>query len=279
MGNKYPRLISWNYWDGVSLFTNKKVQEELTEYYILDEEGEKEIEDGTLTNLNEPGKHICTTHFKKVVRLGYTKNSKKHRNIYVDMQNKYPELYRKLKPFDGILKDCGSYVYIGLPWLDTFFGYGFYPSHVDVFLDKNISYIKKECWTVDLINELVKYKPYSIFGNPIKEYQEKYIPTFLLTLKITFPDLYDKIEKKTDKDARELLLGKFVPVTKLNAGIVGVVKGGFCLPDTWYYDGEYLNGTKQDDGLTVEYRINATDEVLVKIIDVSTVPFDLVSEQ
>ena len=100
-----------------------------------------------------------------------------------------------------------------------------------------------------------------------------------MSLKIKFPELYENVDGKTDKDARELLLGKFVPVTKLNVGTVGVVRGGFCLPDTWHYDGEYLNGTKQDDGLTVEYRIKATDEVLVKIIDVSTVPFDLVSEQ
>lgn len=67
-------------------------------------------------------------------------------------------------------------------------------------------------------------------------------------------------------------------MTKLNVGTVGVVKGGFCLPDTWYYDGEYLNGTKQDDGLTVEMRIKATDDVSVKVINVSTVPFVLVNE-
>lgn len=90
--------------------------------------------------------------------------------------------------------------------------------------------------------------------------------------------MYKNVDRKTDKDTRELLLGKFVPVTKLNVGTVGVVKGGFCLPDTWYYDGEYINGTKQEYGLTVEYRIKATDEVLVKVVDVSTVPFDLVNE-
>ena len=67
-------------------------------------------------------------------------------------------------------------------------------------------------------------------------------------------------------------------MTKLNVGTVGVVKGGFCLPDTWYYDGEYLNGTKQDGQLTIEMRIKATDGVLVKVVDVSTVPFDLVNE-
>ena len=50
MENKYPRLISWNYWDGISLFSRKKSAEELTEYYILDKDGEKEIEDGTITN-------------------------------------------------------------------------------------------------------------------------------------------------------------------------------------------------------------------------------------
>lgn len=276
MENKYPRLISWSYWDGTSLFSRKNSAEELTEYYILDEGGEKEIEDGTLTDAGVPFRSVCRTHFKKVVRTGYTRNSKKHKNIYFAMQDKYPELENKLKFFEGILKDCGSYVYINLPWLSGWCG--FYSKHEEVFLDSSECYIKKEYWTVELINELIQYKPRNFEGGVITDYQEKYIPQFLLSLKVKFPELYEKVDRKTDKDIRELYLGKFIPVTKLNVGTVGDVKGGFFLPDTWYYDGEYLNGTKQDDGLTVEYRIKATDEVLVKIIDVSTVPFDLVSE-
>lgn len=279
MENKYPRLISWNYWDGTSFFSRKKSAEEITEYYILDKDGEKEIEDGTLTDAGGPFRSVNRTHFKKVVRTGYTRNSKKHKDIYFSMKDKYPELENKLKFFEGILKDCGSYVYIGLPWLSGWQVSDFYSRHGNVFLDSSARYIKKEYWTVELINELINYKPRNFEGGIITDYQEKYIPQFLLSLKLKFPELYEKVDRKTDKDTRELLLGKFVPVTKLNVGTVGVVKGGFCLPDTWYYDGEYLNGTKQDDGLTVEMRIKATDEVFVKVVDVSTVPFDLVSEQ
>lgn len=278
MENKYPRLISWSYWDGTSFFSRKNNAEELTEYYILDEDGEKEIEDGTITRTDNPYNHFCRTHFKKVVRTGYTRNSKKHKDIYFAMKNKYPELENRLKVFEGILKDCGSYVYMNLPWLYTDWGYDFYSKHEDVFLENDTAYIKKECWSVELINEIVKYKPRNFEGGIIADYQEKYIPLFLLELKIKFPELYKNVDRKTDKDIRELLLGKFVPVTKLNVGTVGVVKGGFCLPDTWYYDGEYLNGTKQDDGLTVEYRIKAADKVLVKVVDVATVPLELVSE-
>lgn len=279
MGNKYPRLISWNYWDGTSLFSRKSSAEELTEYYILDEDGEKEIEDGTLTDAGGPFRSVNRTHFKKVVRTGYTRNSKKHKDIYFSMKDKYPELENKLKFFEGILKDCGSYVYINLPWLSGWHGYDFYSEHEDVFLENNSCYIKKEYWTVELINELIHYKPRNFEGCVIEDYQEKYIPLFLLELKIKFPELYENVDRKTDKDTRELLLGKFVPVTKLNVGTVGAVKGGFCLPDTWYYDGEYLIGTKQDENLPVEMRIKATDEVFVKVVDVSTVPIDLVSEQ
>ena len=67
MENKYPRLISWNYWDGTSLFSRKNNVEELTEYYILDKDGEKEIEDGTLTHAGGQFRSVCRTHFKKVV--------------------------------------------------------------------------------------------------------------------------------------------------------------------------------------------------------------------
>lgn len=278
MGNKYPRLISWDYWDGTSLFSRKNSAEELTAYYILDEDGEKEIEDGTLTDAGGPFRSVNSAHFKKVVRTGYTRNSKKHKDIYFAMQDKYPELENKLKFFGGILKDCGSYVYIGLPWLSGWHGYDFYSKHEDVFPENNSCYIKKECWTVELINELIHYKPRNFEGCVITDYQEKYIPQFLLSLKIKFPELYQRVDRKTDKDIRELLLGKFIPVTKLNVGTVGAVKGGFCLPDTWYYDGEYLIGTKQDENLPVEMRIKATDEVFVKVVDVATVPLDLVSE-
>lgn len=125
MGNKYPRLISWCYWDGTSLFSRNRSAEELTEYYILDEEGEKEIEDGTLTDAGGPFRSVNRTHFKKVVRTGYTRNSKKHKDIYFAMQDKYSELENKLKFFEGILKDCGSYVYINLPWLSGWHGYDF----------------------------------------------------------------------------------------------------------------------------------------------------------
>lgn len=279
MENKYPRLISWNYWDGTSLFSRKNNVEELTEYYILDKDGEKEIEDGTLTHAGGPFRSVCRTHFKKVVRTGYTRNSKKHKDIYYSMKEKYPELENRLKVFEGILKDCGSYVYINLPWLSGWRGSDFYSGHKDVFLDSSSTYyIKKEYWTVELINELIHYKPRNFEGGVIADYQEKYIPQFLLSLKIKFPELYEKVDRKTDKDIRELYLGKFVPVTKLNVGTVGVVKGGWGLPDTWYYDGEYLNGTKKDGNLLVEMRIKATDDVLVKVVDVETVPLDLVSE-
>ena len=279
MGNKYPRLISWNYWDGTSLFSRKNSAEELTEYYILDDGGEREIADGTLTDAGGPFRSVNMTHFKKVVRTGYTRNSKKHKDIYFAMQDKYPELENKLKFFEGILKDCGSYVYINLPWLSGWHGYDFYFKHEGVFLNSSTCYIKKEYWTVELINELIHYKPRNFEGCVIESYQEKYVPQFLLSLKLKFPELYAQVDRKTDKDTRELLLGKYVPVTKLNIGTVGAVQGELFLPDTWYYDGEYLNGTKQEGNLPVEMRIKATDEVFVKVVDVSTVPFDLVSEQ
>lgn len=275
MGNKYPRLISWEYWDGTSIFTRKKEKEEITEYYILDAEGEKEIEDGTLTNkLDTFARRINRVNFKKVTRFGYTKNSKKYKDIYFDMKKKYPELENKLKSFDGMLKDCCSYVYINLPWLDGIVD-SFVSKHKDVFLNSNPNYIKKDFWNIELINSLIDYEPRSLMGGVIKDYQEKYIPAFLLNLKVKFPEFYDKLDRKTDKDSRALFLGKYVPVTKLNVGNVGNINGVLFLTDTWYYDGEYLNGTKKEGNITVELRIKATDDVIVKITDVNTVPIDL----
>ena len=267
----YPRLISWHYYDGRNFFNKKTEKEEIIEYYILDEKGEQEIADGTLTNYGQPFRTF-SPYFKKVHREGYTKNSKKYKDIYYNMRSKHPELEDKIKKYDGTLKDCGYYVYLNLHYISTVVGNSFVSKHEDVFLNGNLNYIKKECWTVDLINAILNYKPYSIFGNEITEYQEKYVPMFLLCVKKHFPELYESLDKKTDKDDRELLLGKYVPVVTLHPGIVGEVQGVTLLSDTWNYDGEYLTAEEECDNITVEHRIKATDDIQVKVIDINTVP-------
>lgn len=272
MANEYPRLISWHYYDGRNVFSKAPEKEEIIEYYILDKDGEQEIADGTLTNMKTSFNKV-SAHFKRVVKMGYTKKSRKYRDIYHKMKSTYPELEDKIKPYNDTLKDCGSYVYVYLPYINNTFADGSFASkHKDVFLNGNTNYIKKEFWTVDLINDILNYKPCSIFGNEITEYQEKYMPMFLLNVKKHFPALYENLDRKTDKDERELLLGKYVPLKTLKPGIVGDVQGVVLLADRWNYDGEYLTAGEEYGNITVEHRIKANGDVKVRVIDINTVP-------
>lgn len=271
MANEYPRLISWHYYDGRNVFSRTQDKEEIIEYYILDKEGEQEIADGTLTSLGKLFNRI-SSHFKRVVRTGYTKKSRKYRDIYYDMKSKYPELEDKIKPYNDTLKDCGSYVYIDLPYLDTIRSNSFVSNHPNIFVNENQNYIKKECWTPDLINDILNYKPRSVMGNEITEYQEKYMPMFLLNVKKHFPALYENLDRKTDKDERELLLGKYVPLKTLKPGVVGDVQGVVLLADKWNYDGEYLTAGEECGNITVEHRIKANGDIKVRVIDINTVP-------
>lgn len=90
----------------------------------------------------------------------------------------------------------------------------------------------------------------------------------------SFPALYENLDRKTDKDERELLLGKYVPLKTLKPGIVGDVQGVVLLADKWNYDGEYLTAGEEYGNITVEHRIKANGDIKVRVIDINTVPVD-----
>ena len=80
--------------------------------------------------------------------------------------------------------------------------------------------------------------------------------------------------EQKNKDERELLLGKYVPLKTLKPGIVGDVQGVVLLADKWHYDGEYLTAGEECGNITVEHRIKANGDIKVRVIDIKTVPVD-----
>lgn len=55
------------------------------------------------------------------------------------------------------------------------------------------SYIPLEELTIDVLNQIIKYRPQAIMGGEIKDYQKKIIPNVLFELRKVFPDVYEKL--------------------------------------------------------------------------------------
>ena len=265
---KYPRLISWQY-NSNEIFNDR---EQLIEVYILNELGEEEIKDGTLTNYKEMFKKP-NKYFKVIREEGFTKKSKNYKKMFYKMKEKYPNLEKKINQYEGNLKDCGSYIYMDLSFIDTMLSSSFYSMNEECFLE-NPNYIKKECFTVEFIEKLLNYIPYSWMGPEIKDYQKIEVPKLLLALKLKFPEIYNKLSKKTKQDIRENFLNKYGKIKNLKPGKVGEIKGQVFMPSLWEYDGEYLKTTENKHGLEVEYKIKANDFIEVKIIDINTVDLE-----
>lgn len=265
--NKYPRLISWEYHNAYS-----NLKEDITEVYILDERGEEEIKDGTLTNYKEIFKRP-NKYFRINTKEGFTKKAKKYKYMYLKMKEQYPDLEKKIKPYNKILKDCGSYIYMNLSFMDIMSSSSFYSQNKEYFLE-NPNYVKKECFTIEFIEKLLNYTPYSLFGGEITDYQKIEVPKLLLALKLNFPEIHSKLSRKSEQDIRENFLNKFEKLTMLKPGKVGKIKGEIFLPNLWEYDGEYLKSTEKKKNLDIEYKIKANDSIEVEIIDIDTVDLD-----
>lgn len=265
---KYPRLISWEYHSNDYI----KAKEQLIEVYILNELGEDEIKDGTLTNYKEIFNHP-NTYFRVVKKDGVTIKSKTYKNIYFKMKEKYPNLEKKIKPYTKTLKDCGSYIYMNLSYIDSMLADSFYYQNKDSFLN-HPNYVKKECFTIEFIEKLINYIPYSWMGPEIKDYQKIEVPKLLLALKLNFPEIHNKLSRKSKQDIRENFLNKFEKLKILKPGKVGKIKGQIFLPDLWEYDGEYLKSTEKKKNLDIEYKIKVNDSIEVEIIDINTVDLE-----
>lgn len=266
--NKYPRLISWEYHDATL-----KNKENLIEVYILNELGEDEIKDGTLTNykkiVNKPNKY-----FNVITREGFTLKARNCKQMYFKMKEKYTDLENKIRQYKGNLKDCGSYIYMNISYINASPTTSFYMKNEECFLGSP-NYVKKEHFTIQFIEKILNYTPYSWTGTEIEDFKKYEIPKLLLALKLKFPEIHDKLSIKSDADVRSNFLHHYEKLKNLKPGKVGKIKGHqIFMPSLWEYDGEYLKTTKNENGLEVEYRIKADDSIEVEIVDINTIDLD-----
>ena len=90
---------------------------------------------------------------------------------------------------------------------------------------KTCNIFKKEELTVSLLNLLLSYKPYAMFGGEIKDYQQKTVPFILQAIKKTAPELFaDLIKEYPEYENR-------IPDYKNRYAYIHTLKGGTVLKD------------------------------------------------
>lgn len=266
----YPKLISWSYFDGKSIFSKTAKKESVTKIYAKNKMAETIAQKGLVACLlfdvkNEDPYFIIKT------KEGYTKRAKNYGNIVKDLISNNLDLKNKvdnIKPTR--LKDYGEYVYIDLIFLKNHVN----PFDISEFFESP-HFINKEKFTVKNILKLINYHPQAVFGGEIESYQKTTIPEFLLELKIQFPEIYQDLLDVSDtvKNFNQSIdyAGKVAYLNTLSPGRVEL-QLSFIDKEIFYWDGSVLSTKKQVyDKSEIEHIIKPSADTTVIIKDVETV--------
>ena len=172
-------------------------------------------------------------------REGFTKAARKCGELIAKTKAMYPDKAYALKTPKRI-GIVGDYFYTHLPYLyET--RTSFKPLDSDIWSAKraaNQRLINLKYFTPETIVELIKFKPFPWFGSdPIKDYQEKYIPEFCFQLKKYYPDMFEKVKAiypKIEEIADVSFVGKKAKLSTLKNGRVRMNS------DTFEWDGKKL---------------------------------------
>lgn len=196
---------------------------------------------------------------------GYTPRAKKFYDFAVEIEKNYKQTAEEFNDKIAIVAD---YIYIPLPFLsgtrDDFKG-------VEDGRIINKNFVKISAFNEDLIEELVKFVPYTWFDYaPIKSYREKEIPIFIQQLKEEIPDIYNKWAEKYPETAKQFKdvspVGRTAYVSTLPDGckFEGWTKDGDCITNTSYRG---MFGGKFKSRKPLEIRVKINDDMVVEVSD------------
>jgi hypothetical protein len=142
---------------------------------------------------------LCHTLFgscpygSKSIEVGPTSKAKSH----YEWMNKQKELRKdKLNPNSSYCKiyvEIGDYVYLPYAHMTMCETVPFL-AH-SVFMISGIPFIKSPDFRIDNIVKLIRFRPFSLFGGEITDYQNKSVKCFLFHLKYKNPELFNEICK------------------------------------------------------------------------------------
>jgi len=182
-----------------------------------------------------------------------TKRAKAYDKWLKDAKEKQAEFKASGVKFETASKSIaviGDYVYIPFSNCDRCEGVPFYRR--SNMITSGIPFIKKEEFTAEIVVALAKFRPYSLMGGEIKDYQKKEVPALLYEVKRAFPELYAKaaeldpsIIMKTltlDDFSNKLIMLEDSPTGKVEVVVKDdKYKGREIIELEW--DGENLSGT------------------------------------
>lgn len=155
---------------------------------------------------------------------------------FTPMANAFSDWISKMEKYDcgkdiksngkGIF-EIGDYIYLNFSYIDLFkFKNGF-----------KFNMIKKEEFTLELIVELINFKPLTIFDcREIKDYQKKEVPLFVENLKLKFKDLFEQLPQDTKEKYIISNIGRKALIHTINKNIE------FNIEDKKYFwDGERIS--------------------------------------
>lgn len=263
-------LVSWSYYNGKGLFSQKNDKEVLTKVYMLSEQAEDILETGRIVRLNT-FKGRNDPYFKLEKVEGFTTRARKYGELKSKMTEEFPELESRLSGMNSNIAPYGEYIYINLPHLDNYVNP--LTKDTETFLNENI--IFKEKFNAELLKKIVEYQPQALMGGVIKSYREKNIPEFLWDLKFSYPQLFSELlsisEVARDISDKITSVGKKAYVHTLDKGKVSF-KTISLKSYIFEWDGRVLtNLTTLEDGNVLVQKIEPNKDTIVEIISDETV--------
>lgn len=177
----------------------------------------------------------CKIGTKRKVK-GYTRRANKY-SEFKEKWNSHPE-YNKLvypKRGLGVIEDN---VVFNFPYV-SFSIENDRVLLLDPWKNSETNLIPKELFTTDLIYKLVNFKPRSLMGGVITDYQKEEVPAFIANLSQLLPDAYSEFIKEYPEYDKEIdHVGRRAKLYSINPSVI-IHKVNHS-KEEWNWDGEYL---------------------------------------
>lgn len=184
---------------------------------------------------------------KQTYEGGFTKKARNYHSWRRERLDKYAGVLRKLGTYGSKIAVVGDYVF--LPYAHMNMNKNMpVDDHSSIF-NSGSHFVPREKFTVDVIINIMQFRPYALMGGEIKSYQSEVVPMFAKHLSEEMPDVFEKLVEKYPRAAE--MLESFTNVKRkayLRSLRPGVVITKYHDSDKlktqhWHWDGEYLTST------------------------------------
>lgn len=104
-------------------------------------------------------------------------------------------------------------------------------------------FILRSDWTLDVVLQIISFRPQAIFGGEIKDFQKETIPKFLVHLQELDPEMWEKlITVRPELNKKPNHIGRKAVLATLKPGIEWV-ESADKYPVKWHWDGTTLRTT------------------------------------